>query len=572
MELTARDELEGGDVGQSSSPSKPAQRFVSILRGHRHELRTWLLVGIGLAVAAAALFVGLDAAASHAFAGNSDGATVVLEGVALRHGHLLLNGWGLSYDSFWGVDAVVYAAVSLVLGLRRDLLDVVPALLALGVIAVGVTICWRGRRLQAAGVAALVLVAVLGLPSPVLAFFLLQGPWHVGTALWCLIAFVGLRRRRFDLGWVVAVLFLAAAALGDLSTIPLGLLPCVFVGLLAMARYRSIRSGLSTLVAPVLAVLLAIGVRALTVPIGTFSIARGVTKAKSSEYPENVKLVLRWGAGLLGVGKVPIGPAPALSPYELVSSAGLERAFHLIVLVVVVAAFLYAVVSLVYGIVTGQQLMGLSPSRSHLNDLLMFGAGGSAALFVVLCPNGNGDYARYLTPAVIFAAVLAASVVAHLMALVRTTRPLNVVLAVVVAFSAVGVVGFHRELERPSAPQSAVALGSFLEAHDLTSGIGDYWSSSIVTVVTGGKVAVRPVIPNASKILVRYGRQSAADWYANVDFTFLVFDLDRLWRGVNATTGTATLGKPAQQFRVGSYVVLVWPKGFHVSTAGYTRS
>jgi hypothetical protein len=93
-----------------------------------------------------------------------------------------------------------------------------------------------------------------------------------------------------------------------------------------------------------------------------------------------------------------------------------------------------------------------------------------------------------------------------------------------------------------------------------------------VTVVTGGKVAVRPVIPNASKILVRYGRQSAADWYTNVNFTFLVFDLDRPWRGVNATTGSATLGKPAQQFHVGSYVVLVWPKGFAVSTAGYTRS
>jgi len=285
-----------------------------------------------------------------------------------------------------------------------------------------------------------------------------------------------------------------------------------------------------------------------------------------------VKLVLRWGAGLLGVGKVPIGPTPALGPYELVSSGGLERAFHLLVLVVVVAAFVYAVVSLLIGIATGRQFMGLSQSRSHLNDLLVFGAGGSAALFVVLCPNGNGDYARYLTPAVIFAAVIAASVVSHLMTSVRTARTLNVVLAAVVVVAALGVVGFHRELERPSAPQSAVALGSFLEAHDLRSGIGDYWSSSIVTVVTNGKVAVRPVIPNASKILVRYGRQSAADWYANVDFTFLVFDLDRPWRGVNATTATATLGKPAQQFSVGSYVVLVWPQGFHITASGYTRT
>jgi hypothetical protein len=106
----------------------------------------------------------------------------------------------------------------------------------------------------------------------------------------------------------------------------------------------------------------------------------------------------------------------------------------------------------------------------------------------------------------------------------------------------------------------------------LTTGLGDYWSSSIVTVVTGGKVTVRPVIPDASKFLVRYGRQSAADWYVNVRFTFLVFDLDRPWRGVDATTATATFGKPAEQFGVGSYVVLVWPGGLHVSSAGYTRA
>ncbi len=139
-----------------------------------------------LGVVAVALFVGLDAAAARAFAGNSDGATVVLEGVAIRHGHLLLGGWDLSFDSFWGIDAGVYAAVSLFLGLHRDLLVVVPALLALGIIALGVAVAWRGRALRVAVIASLVVVVVLGMPSPMLAFFLLQGPWHVGTALLCL--------------------------------------------------------------------------------------------------------------------------------------------------------------------------------------------------------------------------------------------------------------------------------------------------------------------------------------------------------------------------------------------------
>jgi len=572
MELTARDELEGGAARQSRPSSNLAQRLAAALARRRDDLPKWLLAITLVAVAAGALFIGLDAAAARAFGGNSDGATVVLEGVAIRHGHLLLGGWDLSFDSFWGIDAVIYAVVSLLLGLRRDLLDVVPALLALGVIAVAVLTCWRGRRFQVAGIAALVVVAVLGLPSPVLAFFLLQGPWHVGTALWCTVAFVALRRRRFDAGWGVAVVFLVVATLSDLSTIAIGLLPCAVVGVLAMARYRSIRGGLSTLAAPVIAVLLALGIRAATVPIGTFSIAHGVTKAHSSRYPANVGLVVRWGAGLLGVGKIPVSPASALGPYELLGTGHVQRGFHVLVLAVVVASLLFAVASLGLGVATGRHLTGLSPSRSHLNDLLLLGSAGSAGLFVVLCPNGNGDYARYLTPAVVLGAVLAASVVAHLSTLLTSERAVNVVLVLALALTAVGVVGYHRELGRPDAPQSAVALGSFLEAHDLTSGVGDYWSSSIVTVVTNGEVAVRPVIPDRTKILVRYGRQSAASWYAAVRFSFLVFDLDRPWRDVNAVTGIGTFGKPAEQYSVGSYVVLVYPAGISVSPAGYTRA
>jgi hypothetical protein len=526
---------------------------------------------IACAIAAVALFAGLDAAAARAFAGNSDGATVVLEGIALSHGHLLLGGWDLSFDSFWAIDAVVYALASGLLGLRGDLLAVGPALIALALITVGAAVATRGRRPQVAIVASLVVVAVLGLPSPVLAFFLLQGPWHVGTALWCLIAFAGLRRRRFDAGWVVAVVFLTAATLSDLSTIAIGLLPCVLVGLLTMARYRSLRSGASTLAAPAGAVVLAFGLRELFVRVGTFAIAHGVTKAKSSVYPHNVGLVLHWGAGLLGIGNVPVGPSTALGPYELLPTGGLAHGFRALVLVVVALAVCLAMVSLVYGVVRAKSLLDIDPSRSLLHDLLLFGAGGSAGLFVVLCPNGNGDYARYLTPAIVFAAVLAASLSGHVLTKVSDARVVNVVLALVLVLVAVGVVGFNSELDRAPAPQSADALGSFLEAHHLTSGIGDYWSSSIVTVVTGGKVVVRPVIPDRDARLVRYGRQSDASWYKGVRFTFLVFDTHRSWRNVDATTGENTLGPPSEQLEVGTYVILVWTKGFGISPIGYTR-
>jgi hypothetical protein len=554
-------------VGRSRAGVKLVRFRLQQVLPQRDGLPRWFLRAIGLVVVVAVLFVGLDAAATHAFAGNSDGATVVLEGAALRHGHLLLSGWELSFDSFWAIDAIVYAVAVGIVGVRGDLLAIGPALVALAVIAVGVAVACRGRRPQVAIVAALIVVGVLGLPNPALAFFFLQGPWHVGTTLWCLLAFIGLRHGRFDLGWVIAVAFLAAGLLGDLSTISIGIIPCVAVGVLTMARNRSLRSGVSTVAAAVAAAVLAIGIRVLTVRVGTFAIAHKIARATASSYPANVKLALRWGAGLFGLGRIPIGPSQALGPYETLPTGGLEDAFHALLLVVVLSAIGFECVALLSGVIRAKPLLEMSASRTLVQDLLLFGTAGSVGLFVVLAPSDDGDLARYVTPAVIFATVLAGSVVGHVFARLHDRRVVNVLLVASLALAAAGVVGYVGGLTRAPAPQRVDALGDFLETHRLTSGVGDYWSSSLVTVVTGGKVAVRPVISNGASHLVRYNRQSDASWYKDVHFTFLVFDLDRPWGNVNATIGVDTFGQPSEKFNVGSYVVLVWPKGFRISSS-----
>jgi hypothetical protein len=555
-----------GVTSRSRAGVRPTPARLRRVVPQRDRRRHRLLCGVGLAVVIAALAVGLDAAAGHAFAGNSDGATVVLEGAALLHGHLLLSGWDLSFDSFWSIDAVVYGIAVGIFGVRGDLMALGPTLIALATVAVGVAVAWRSRRAPVTIVAALVVVGVLGLPNPVLAFFFLQGPWHVGTTLWCLVAFVGLRRGRFDGGWLLAVALLTAGLLGDLTTVSIGLLPCAAVGVLTMARRRSPRAGVSTIAAAVTAAALAIGIRFLTVRIGTFHIAHGIARATPSSYPANIKLALRWGAGLFGLGRIPIGPSRALGPYETLPTGGVEDAFHALLLFVVLSAIGFAIASLLFGVVRAKPLLEISASRTLVQDLLLFGTAGSFGLFVVLAPSDNGDLARYLTPAVIFAAVLAGSVVGHLLDRLRDGRVVNVVLVATLVLAAVGVVGYAGELTRAPAPQPADVLGNFLESHHLASGVGDYWSSSLVTVETRGQVAVRPVLPNGTGQLVRYNRQSDASWYKDVQFTFLVFDLDRPWGNVNATSGVEALGQPSEKFKVGSYVVLVWPKGFTVSS------
>ena len=48
---------------------------------------------------------------------------------------------------------------------------------------------------------------------------------------------------------------------------------------------------------------------------------------------------------------------------------------------------------------------------------------------------------------------------------------------------------------QPSVPPANARLAAFLAAHHLTSGIGGYWESSVVTVGSDGAVTIRAVLP-----------------------------------------------------------------------------
>jgi len=520
------------------------------------------------AVLAAALFFALYRSSVHTFGGNSDGATVVLEGQSLRLGHLGLHGWDLSLDSFWSVDAPVYALAVLIAGVRIQLLHAVPAFIALSTVVVGALLAARGRKGLAAAFGALTVVALLGLPSPDLAFFTLQGPWHIGTTLWCLVAFALLASGRFGIGWAVAVVFLAAGLLGDLQALALGVAPALVAGLAAIGRTRSWRAGLSSAAAAPAAVVLALAARFVLVRVGAFEIAHGVVHAHASQLPSNLGHIATWGAALLGVGAAPIGPAPVLSAEDLTNGPAVFRLLRIVGLVVVIVAVALAVADLARG--TARRGDSAEQSTWRLDDLLLMGLVGDLAVFVAVAPNGNGDYARYLSAGVIFGSILAGRRVGKLL---EGTSSRGLVVAAVVLVASLAAYGAEElsDLSGPAAPQSAVALGAFLTEHHLDNGVGDYWSSSIVTVTTSGRVAVRPVIPDSTGQLIRYGRQSSADWY-DKPFAFLVYDTARPWRKVDATSAVASFGAPARTYAVGSYRVLVWSHPVTVSAVGYSRS
>lgn len=556
--MTARHQQAEADLPLVGTPVLPRVRRAGAARA--------LLVVAVAAVLVAAQFAVLLVASLHAVPGNSDGATVLLEGASMRHGHLLLHGWRLSLDSFWLVDVPFYALGVLVAGVRPLLLNAVPAAIAAGVVAVGVAMAAEGRRggPRLAGMVAV--VALLGLPGRTLSTFFLQGPLHVGTVLWCLVAFWFLRIERRGAPWLAATVALTTGILGDAQTLALGTAPVLVAGLVAIARARSWRAGAWRVYAVGASVALAAAVRAAAAAVGSFAVTKTGTSAAAGQMARNLGRLPGDLGQLLGLGS---SGGSGAAPLELVHAVAFGA----------VAA----------GVAAGLGRLVAGPSRTRrasgagedaLDELLTVAFVADLAVFCFLADTAGVAYDRYLTAAVVFGSILGARLVARLAAAVaddprrRRRRSGAGAAAALAVAAAVGLaVSFGSGLARAAPARTAAAVSRFLLAHGLRRGLGDYWDASIVTVESRGQVRVRPAVEGPGGRLAPFPRNAARRWYDGVSFWFLLYRPSAPFGGVDGASAAATFGSPAHRFAVDGYAVLVW-RGPHclVSCASARRA
>ena len=122
----------------------------------------------GLVAGGVASLIGLVAllyfTSAHFQAGTSDEATVILEGQAIAHGRVLLEGWNLTSASYWTSNAVFDGVAILVSGLRAALLYATPAVAGALAVAVGLLLAREGRRGWPGLAGGVAVVALLLLP------------------------------------------------------------------------------------------------------------------------------------------------------------------------------------------------------------------------------------------------------------------------------------------------------------------------------------------------------------------------------------------------------------------------
>jgi hypothetical protein len=484
---------------------------------------------------------------------DSDGANSALQAWDLIHGDLLLHGWLFGDATYYSFELPINGITQLIFGLGPRAAHVASALVYFIVTACSVALAVAGSRGAARAARSAVTVTVLAAPLLTLmtVFTLIEEPDHPGTSVFMLVPALLLDRlpnspqQRPASWWIPAVVcvILAAGELGDATVtyvaVPAIALACAY-RMLAGRRWRS--ADAAVLLAVIVSVPLAMLIRALMTRLGGYQMVAPKTQLASPSrwlgHVPVVWLVLRYLYGAVARPHTMLGAAGAALGLIclLAAIAGLgkvawtwrraTRAEQVIAAVIVVNLGIYLI------------------SRMPMAD-------GSREIAAVL-PCGAVLAARALVPSQLArrAAALAAVAVTGLIALFP--------LAMAASRPHVGPATGPAPGDGGNAPTAP--LTAWLEAHGVTYGIGGYWDSSIVTLQSGGRVAIRTIdlgpMPDGVglRAYVR-GWETNALWYnpARHDASWAIADVHSRYSVHNYER---LFGKPEAMYRVERWVVL----------------
>ncbi len=489
---------------------------------------------------------------SRTYAENSDESNDLLMAWDMLHGNVLLHGWYLSDVSFYTTELPQYAMLERFLGLHTDTAHVAAAMtytlvLVLAVVLARGTVSGRDawpRMLLTAGI---MFAPQLG----VAVFILLLSLGHIGTAVPLMLIWLVLDRfdgteatKRRWLAPVIAGLLLTWALIADPLVLLVGVVPLV-----AVCALRAVRGGtrwyeVSLAAAAILAEGLASLVNRLLQASGGFILHPvGYELASLRTWPKHAYVTAE---GLLAL----FGAKPQGAPIQLVFAL-----VHLAGVVLVVWAMWRVArhflswpdrISQILLVAMIVNVVAYVPSTlADATDL-------NAREFAVVLPFG----------AVLAGRTLAGGLQARARARGGWPGWQKWLASALVAVYAASL-GYAAA--QPSVPAANDQLAAFLAAHHLTSGIGGYWESSVVTVGSDGAVTIRAVLPGTLQPDLWEAKGS---WYdpAAHQATFLVTDSQsgffHHWQP--AAAALAALGRPARIYRTGPYTVYIWDKNLLV--------
>ena len=542
----------GGDTGPADS------------RGRASRSSARLLAAVAAVLAVALLFVAY-LQMSRTYPENSDESNDLLMAWDMLHGNVLLHGWYLSDVSFITTELPQYLMLERLFGLHADTAHIAAAMTYTLVVVLAVLLA-RGRvgegqvsRREAAPRMLLTAGLMFAPQLGVGVFVLLLSLGHIGTAVPLLLIWLVIDR--LTPRWPVPVavgLLLTWVLVADPLVLVVGIIPLVAVCAMRVARELSRaqrREGrepgwaraslrarwyeLALAVAAILAVgLTSAASRLLRASGGFFLHPVPYQLAPVHTWPKHAWVT---GEGLLALfGAKPQGPAAALA-FALLHLAGVALVAWAMVRV---ARHFFGWPDMISQILLVAMVINVV---AYVPSTLADATDLNAREFAVVLPFGAVLAGRTLAPALRDG-------------LRRWLRPVPAALLAGALLAGYGA-SLGYAAAQPSVPPANAQLAAFLAAHHLTSGIGGYWESSVVTVGSDGAVTIRAVLPGTLQPDLWEAKGS---WYDSGPNRagFLVTDsapgFFNHWQPNPAAL--AALGRPARTYHVGPYTVYVWNK------------
>ncbi len=528
-----------------AAPSEPASltgsQVVPWFRRHRRPLTVLACLGAIVLLYVAYL------EQSRSLGTDADGAGNALQAWDMLHGNLLLRHWWLSDVSFYTTELPEYMLVELARGLNPGVINVAGAATYTLVVALAALLA-KGRATgKAALLRVLITAGIMLAPGPGFsAATLLSSPDHTGTAVPLLLTWLAIDRLgdRKYLPWLVCAL-LTWVEIADQMAIYVGALPVILVSAMRIWQRRgSWRMDAGLLAGAAASVVLALAGTRLIRMAGGFVVAPvHVDLTTAAQLPHRAWLTVQSVLTLFGADFIGLRSWPATAVALL----------HLAGVILVAWACCIA----------ARRLLA---DEERLVPLLLVGLAVNLAAYVFSTQSFDLGSTHELAAVLPFGAVLAGRLLPGRPAI---TALLPALLAVLVGYA--GALAYNAAA--PPRPPTTQAVASWLTAHHLTAGMGDYWTANITTVATGGRVEVRPVVLSCGRFSPD-AWESKESWYGPPNTATFVL-LDRT--GVTGADGTAAdairqFGPAQQTARVGAYEVLVWNRDLLPAiTRGFAR-
>jgi hypothetical protein len=508
-----------------------------IIRRSRLPRWAWLA---GLAVVAVVLFV-CYVRLSGTIPDNSDGSDQALQASDMLHGNWLLRGWTVGDVSYYTTEIPEYMIVEKIMGLGANVIHVAAGLTyTLLLLAAG----WlaKGRATGREGVVR-ALVASGILLAPQLGdgvHLLILQPDHIGTQVPLLVTFLVLDRgpRRWYIPVAIAVM-LTWVIISDRVAVFDAAAPLVAVCGLRVLWAR-IHDG-TRLAAQWFELMLAaagivsFGAAELVVAVikhvgGYTSLPLPSKLTGLGTLPAHAVLSIEGILNLYGADFVGLSPGWAL----------VTALVHLVGVALAVAGFFLAFRRFF--------------SAELIVPVLATGIVFNLAFYILSTVPATWFDTREISVVLPFGAVLAGRQLAGPLTRVRLEPVLAVVLACYAAALGYGAV-------QPPVADSEQPVVGWLEAHHLVTGLGTYTEANVITLGSGGRVAIRTVTWWSWRAVPR-AYESEASWY-DPRQSYANFVVTNSADGGGASLIPrrdilALAGPPARTYHYKTFTIMVW--------------